>query len=92
MTVGTASRKPKTALGKTPAGGAAQPGYDMATGLGSIDAAKLGVDILGAAEQGDRQCRRVAPASGAPLTDTISLASAAHGQALKLSSQERNEQ
>ncbi|MCB0863115.1 MAG: hypothetical protein KDB66_07880 [Solirubrobacterales bacterium] len=38
VTVGTSSRKPKTATGKTPAGGAAQPGYDLATGLGSLKA------------------------------------------------------
>ena len=38
VTVGTSSRKPKTAAGKTPAGGAAQPGYDLATGLGSLKA------------------------------------------------------
>lgn|GEM_PF-3030237 len=38
VTIGTASRKPKSPLGKTPAGGAAQPGYDLATGLGSIRA------------------------------------------------------
>lgn len=38
VTVGTASRKPKSAIGKTPAGGAAQPGYDLATGLGSLNA------------------------------------------------------
>ena len=35
VTVGTNSRKPKTSFGKSPAGGAAQPGYDLATGLGS---------------------------------------------------------
>jgi subtilase family serine protease len=38
VTVGTASRKPKTPFGKSPAGGAAQPGYDLATGLGSLRA------------------------------------------------------
>ena len=38
VTVGTASRKPNSASGKTPAGGAAQPGYDLATGLGSLKA------------------------------------------------------
>ena len=38
VTVGTSSRKPKTAVAKTPAGGAAQPGYDLATGLGSLRA------------------------------------------------------
>jgi len=38
VVVGTASRKPKSPLGQTPAGGAAQPGYDLATGLGSIRA------------------------------------------------------
>ncbi|MCB0859684.1 MAG: hypothetical protein KDB54_03440 [Solirubrobacterales bacterium] len=38
VTVGTSSRKPNSAAGKTPAGGAAQPGYDLATGLGSLKA------------------------------------------------------
>ena len=32
ITSGTSSRHPKSALGKSPAGGAAQPGYDLATG------------------------------------------------------------
>ncbi len=39
ITVGTGSRKPKSAVGMTPAGGAAQPGFDLATGLGSLRAA-----------------------------------------------------
>jgi kumamolisin len=38
ITRGTASRHPKSAAAKTPAGGAAQPGYDLATGLGSLNA------------------------------------------------------
>ncbi len=38
VTKGTASRKPNSAIGKSPAGGAAQPGYDLATGLGSLRA------------------------------------------------------
>lgn len=38
VTSGTASRKPKTTFGKSPAGGAAQSGYDLATGLGSLKA------------------------------------------------------
>ncbi|HMT05594.1 MAG: hypothetical protein KDB48_03115 [Solirubrobacterales bacterium] len=38
VTVGTSSRKPKSAVGRTPAGGAAQSGYDLATGLGSLNA------------------------------------------------------
>lgn len=38
VVTGTASRRPGSAFGKTPAGGAAQPGYDLATGLGSIRA------------------------------------------------------
>ena len=39
VTKGTSSRRPRSAIGKTPAGGAAQPGYDLATGLGSLNAA-----------------------------------------------------
>jgi subtilase family serine protease len=38
ITRGTSSRRPKSALGRSPAGGAAQPGYDLATGLGSLNA------------------------------------------------------
>ncbi len=38
VTVGTSSTKPDTPTGKSPAGGAAQPGYDLATGLGSLRA------------------------------------------------------
>jgi kumamolisin len=38
ITVGSSSRKPSSAVGKSPAGGAAQPGYDLATGLGSLKA------------------------------------------------------
>jgi kumamolisin len=38
VTVGTSSQRPNSAAGRTPAGGAAQPGYDLATGLGSLDA------------------------------------------------------
>ena len=32
ITKGTSSRHPSSAVGRTPAGGAAQPGYDLATG------------------------------------------------------------
>ena len=39
ITRGTSSRHPRSALGRFPAGGAAQPGYDLATGLGSLNAA-----------------------------------------------------
>jgi kumamolisin len=39
ITRGTSSRKPKSPLGRSPRGGAAQPGYDLATGLGSLNAA-----------------------------------------------------
>jgi kumamolisin len=38
VTSGTSSRKPGSAPGQSPAGGAAQPGYDLATGLGSLKA------------------------------------------------------
>jgi subtilase family serine protease len=38
ITEGTSSRNPGSAAGKSPAGGAAQPGYDLATGLGSLKA------------------------------------------------------
>jgi kumamolisin len=39
ITQGTSSRRPHSAVGRSPAGGAAQPGYDLATGLGSLNAA-----------------------------------------------------
>jgi subtilase family serine protease len=39
ITQGTSSRRPGSAVGRAPAGGAAQPGYDLATGLGSLNAA-----------------------------------------------------
>jgi subtilase family serine protease len=39
VTKGTSSRRPRSAVGRSPAGGAAQPGYDLATGLGSLNAA-----------------------------------------------------
>jgi kumamolisin len=39
VTRGTSSPHPRSALGRSPAGGAAQPGYDLATGLGSLKAA-----------------------------------------------------
>ncbi len=38
VTKGTSSRHPDSAIGRAPAGGAAQPGYDLATGLGSLNA------------------------------------------------------
>jgi kumamolisin len=38
VTSGTSSPRPASPVGQTPAGGAAQPGYDMATGLGSLKA------------------------------------------------------
>ena len=36
ITVGTSSHDPSSPAGQSPAGGAAQPGYDLATGLGSL--------------------------------------------------------
>jgi subtilase family serine protease len=39
ITHGTSSRHPRSAVGRSPAGGAAQAGYDLATGLGSLNAA-----------------------------------------------------
>jgi subtilase family serine protease len=38
VTEGTSSRRPSSPVGQTPAGGAAQPGYGLATGLGSLRA------------------------------------------------------
>ena len=39
VTVGTNSPTPSSPVSRTPAGGAAQPGYDLATGLGSLNGA-----------------------------------------------------
>ena len=39
VTSGTSAQRPGTPAGQSPSGGAAQPGYDMATGLGSLKAA-----------------------------------------------------
>jgi kumamolisin len=39
ITKGTSSKRPKSAVGRSAAGGAAQRGYDLATGLGSLNAA-----------------------------------------------------
>jgi kumamolisin len=44
-TRGTSSRHPHSAVGRTPAGGAAQPGYDLATGLGSLNAAAFAAAV-----------------------------------------------
>jgi kumamolisin len=51
ITRGTSSRRPRSAAGQTPAGGAAQPGYDLATGLGSLNAAAFADAV---ASQGGR--------------------------------------
>jgi hypothetical protein len=45
ITQGTSSRRPKSAAAKTPAGGAAQPGYDLATGLGSLNASAFAAAV-----------------------------------------------
>jgi subtilase family serine protease len=47
VTAGTSSRKPSSPVGMTPAGGAAQPGYDLATGLGSLDATAFADAVAG---------------------------------------------
>ena len=45
VTQGTSSRRPRSAFGKTPAGGDAQPGYDLATGLGSLNASAFAAAV-----------------------------------------------
>jgi kumamolisin len=45
VTKGTSSTDPSSPAGQTPAGGAAQPGYDLATGLGSLKAAALAAAV-----------------------------------------------
>ena len=42
---GTSSRHPRSAAGRTPAGGASQRGYDLATGLGSLKAAAFATAV-----------------------------------------------
>ena len=42
---GTSSPKPTSELGRSPAGGAAQRGYDLATGLGSLRAAAFAAAV-----------------------------------------------
>ena len=48
VVAGTSSPRPGTPLGQSPAGGAAQPGYDLATGLGTPRATAL-ADVVAAA-------------------------------------------
>ena len=50
VVTGTGSPRPNTPLGQSPAGGAAQPGYDLATGLGQPRAPAL-ADAVAAARQ-----------------------------------------
>ncbi|HEY1592627.1 MAG TPA: S53 family peptidase [Solirubrobacteraceae bacterium] len=45
ITKGTSSRRPRSPAAKTPAGGAAQPGYDLATGLGSLNASAFAAAV-----------------------------------------------
>jgi len=53
ITSGTSSKRPNTPVGQSPAGGAAQPGYDLATGLGSLRAAAF-ADAVAALPAGAR--------------------------------------
>ncbi len=45
VTRGTSSKHPRTKAGRSPAGGAAQRGYDLATGLGSLRAAAFAAAV-----------------------------------------------
>ena len=51
ITQGTSSRHPRSAVAKTPAGGAAQPGYDLATGLGSLNGAAFAAAVAQQAQR-----------------------------------------
>ncbi len=51
VVTGTSSPTPTTPLGQSPAGGAAQPGYDLATGLGSLNGPAF-ADAVAAARTG----------------------------------------
>ncbi|MEZ5077941.1 MAG: S53 family peptidase [Solirubrobacterales bacterium] len=48
VVTGTSSQRPSSAAGQAPAGGAAQPGYDLATGLGSLRAAPFAAAVAAA--------------------------------------------
>jgi kumamolisin len=52
VTRGTSSPRPESPLGRTPAGGAAQPGYDLATGLGSLNGVAFADAVSSAAQAG----------------------------------------
>jgi subtilase family serine protease len=52
ITKGTSSRHPRSAIGRTAAGGAAQPGYDLATGLGSLNASAFAVAVASLGARG----------------------------------------
>jgi kumamolisin len=52
ITQGSSSRRPRSSIAKTPAGGAAQPGYDLATGLGSLNAAAFAAAVASEAPPG----------------------------------------
>ncbi len=45
VTRGTSSRRPRSRVGRSPADGAAQRGYDLATGLGSLKAAAFAAAV-----------------------------------------------
>ena len=45
ITRGTSSRHPRTKAGRSAAGGAAQRGYDLATGLGSLKASAFAAAV-----------------------------------------------
>lgn len=49
---GTSSPRPDSPLGRSPAGGAAQPGYDLATGLGSLNGAAFAAAVASARSAG----------------------------------------
>jgi subtilase family serine protease len=49
VTTGTSSRRPHSPRGQSPSGGAAQPGYDLATGLGSLKAGAFADAVAGLA-------------------------------------------
>lgn len=68
ITRGTSSHHPKSAAGRSPAGGAAQPGYDLATGLGSLNAeafaSAVAAQPTGRSETAKRAALRVAARPG----------------------------
>jgi kumamolisin len=67
ITKGTSSPDPRSRVGQTPAGGAAQPGYDLATGLGSLNATAFAGAVAARTPSPAPLFRKLAFANRAPI-------------------------